>query len=56
MAVAVAEAAAKGLDLREPGALDVVADGFQRWYADGHKGIGRQTRAVLRASSTGGLL
>ena len=51
MAVAVAEAAAKGLDLRTGDGLDHVADGFLRWYADGHKGIGRQTRAVLRASN-----
>ncbi len=54
MAVAVAEAVAKGLDLRTGDGLDHVADGFQRWYADGHKGIGRQTRAVLNASGTGG--
>ena len=52
----VAEAAAKRLDLRTGDGLDDVAEGFLRWYADGHKGIGRQTRAVLRASQTGGSL
>ncbi len=54
MAVAVAEAAAKGLDLRTGDGLDHVAGGFLRWYAGGRKGIGRQTRAVLRASMAGG--
>lgn len=54
MAVAVAQAAAAGLDLRTPGGLDVVADGFRAWFAGGPKDVGNQTRAVLSAARTGG--
>lgn len=47
MAVAIAEVAATGADLTEEAALDAVAEGFLRWYADGPADIGIQTRAVL---------
>ena len=50
MAVAVAEAAATGLDLGSPDGLDAVADGFARWYAGGPKDVGVHTSAVLSAA------
>ena len=50
MAVAVAGAAAAGLDLRSPAGLDAVAAGFARWYADGPKDVGVHTGAVLSAA------
>jgi ADP-ribosyl-[dinitrogen reductase] hydrolase len=61
MAVAVAEVAATGADLREDAALDAVAAGFLRWYAGNPPDIGIQTSAVLGATraragdGTGGL-
>jgi ADP-ribosylglycohydrolase len=53
LSVAVAEAAAQGMDLRSADGLDVVADGFRRWFAEGPKDVGNQTRAVLSAVPTG---
>jgi len=50
MAVAVAEAAAAGLDLRSAEGLDVVAAGFARWYGQGPKDVGVHTSAVLSAA------
>lgn len=50
MAVAIAEVAATGADLRTPEALDSIADGFLRWYDGGPPDIGIQTRAVLGAT------
>ena len=54
MTVAVARAAASGLDLRTADGLDVVADGFLTWFAGGPKDVGNQTRAVLASARTGG--
>jgi len=51
MAVAIAEVAATGADLTTRDALDEVARGFLRWYADGPADIGIQTAEVLRLSS-----
>lgn len=57
MAVAIAEVAATGADLTTPEALDAIAQGFLRWYADEPPDIGIQTRAVLgRAARAGGSL
>lgn len=47
MALAVAQAAAEGHDLRSPAGLDAVAGGFAAWFAEGPKDVGNQTRAVL---------
>ncbi|GMA33187.1 ADP-ribosylglycohydrolase family protein [Litorihabitans aurantiacus] len=46
-AVAVAQAAATGGDLRDPAMLDAIAAGFARWYAGRPPDVGNQTRAVL---------
>ena len=51
MAVAIAEVAATGADLTSTEALDEIARGFLRWYADGPADIGIQTAEVLRRSS-----
>ncbi len=51
MAVAIAEVAATGADLRTDEALDAVAADFLRWYDDGPADIGIQTRSVLEATS-----
>jgi ADP-ribosylglycohydrolase/protein-tyrosine phosphatase len=53
MAVAVAEVAATGQDLRSSEGLDAVAAGFARWYADGPKDIGISTSGVLSAAGAG---
>lgn len=50
MAVAIAEAAAAGLDLRSPAGLDAVAANVARWYSDGPKDVGVHTSAVLSAA------
>ncbi|HEY5853205.1 MAG TPA: ADP-ribosylglycohydrolase family protein [Aldersonia sp.] len=47
MAIAVAEVAATGADLRTTEALDAVAAGFLRWYDGKPKDVGNQTAAVL---------
>jgi ADP-ribosyl-[dinitrogen reductase] hydrolase len=54
MACVIAGVAATGADLRTGAALDAIADGFLRWYADNPPDIGAQTRQVLRASTPGG--
>lgn len=46
-AVAVAQVAATGGDLRDRRQLDQIAAGFARWYAGDPPDIGNQTRAVL---------
>jgi len=51
MAISVAEATARGLDLRTTEGLDAVAAGFQRWFASGPKDVGNQTRAVLSSGT-----
>ncbi|MFC5993504.1 ADP-ribosylglycohydrolase family protein [Pseudonocardia hispaniensis] len=53
MACVLAEVAATGADLRTADALDRIADGFLRWFADGPADIGVQTRAVLSAVRPG---
>ncbi len=47
MAVAIAQVAATGADLRTTPALDEVARGFRRWYDGGPADIGIQTSGVL---------
>jgi ADP-ribosylglycohydrolase/protein-tyrosine phosphatase len=47
-AVAIAEVAATGVDLRTPEALDAIAQGFANWYDGGPADVGIQTAAVLR--------
>ena len=46
-AVAIAQVAARGEDLRTSAALDAIAQGFARWYAGNPPDVGNQTRAVL---------
>ncbi len=53
MAGVIARIAADGADLRDPAALDQVADGFLDWYAAGPADIGNQTRAVLSGGRPG---
>ncbi|MBF4766623.1 ADP-ribosylglycohydrolase family protein [Nocardioides agariphilus] len=50
MAIAIAEVAATGADLRTDDALDAIAASFLRWYGDGPADIGIQTSAVLGAT------
>ncbi|HQR28754.1 MAG TPA: ADP-ribosylglycohydrolase family protein, partial [Nocardioides sp.] len=50
MAVAIAEVAATGADLREPQALDRIAQRWAEW-ADHATDVGVQTRAVLSAAA-----
>ncbi|WP_447643725.1 ADP-ribosylglycohydrolase family protein [Nocardioides zeae] len=49
-AVAIAEVAATGADLRDEAALDLVARRFADWYAANPPDVGIQTRAVLEAA------
>ena len=49
MAVVIAQVAATGADLTSQDALEQVAGGFLRWYADGPADVGAQTRRVLGA-------
>jgi ADP-ribosylglycohydrolase len=46
-ALAILEVAATGADLRSEEALDLVAQGFADWYADGPPDVGIQTSRVL---------
>lgn len=46
-AVAIAEVAATGADLRTPEALTAIAQRFADWYAEGPADVGVQTSAVL---------
>jgi len=50
MTWAVADAAARGLDLRTPAGLDVVAAHFREWYDTDPADIGINVRAVLAAA------
>ncbi|MGW1534215.1 ADP-ribosylglycohydrolase family protein [Streptomyces aureus] len=54
MQVCVAQVAATGADLRSPGALDAIADGFQGWLSGGASDVGAQTKAVLNSARRGG--
>ncbi|KRF11027.1 ADP-ribosylglycohydrolase family protein [Nocardioides sp. Soil796] len=47
-AMAIALAAATGVDLTSTEGLGLVASGFARWYAEGPPDVGIQTSAVLR--------
>lgn len=49
-AIAIAEVAAKGADLRSEEALDAIAQRFADWYADNPPDVGIQTAAVLGAA------
>lgn len=49
MASVLAQVAATGADLRSDAALDRIAVGFRRWFADGPADIGVQTSTILRA-------
>src|SRR4051812_39876313 len=51
MAIAVAQATARGLDVRTTAGLDAVAPGFRRWMAAEPPDVGIQTRAVLSAGT-----
>ncbi|MGA5442499.1 ADP-ribosylglycohydrolase family protein [Streptomyces griseoincarnatus] len=53
MHVCIAEVAATGRDLRNPEALDAIAENFQRWLSDGASDVGAQTRTVLGAARRG---
>jgi ADP-ribosylglycohydrolase len=53
MQVCIAQVAATGADLRSPGALDAIADGFQGWLGGGASDVGAQTRAVLDSARRG---
>jgi ADP-ribosyl-[dinitrogen reductase] hydrolase len=55
MALCIAQVAATGADLRTEQAVEQIARGFLRWYADGPPDIGVQTRTVLsRTHAQGG--
>lgn len=47
MALAIAEAAATGVDISTDAGLDAIAAQFVRWYDSDPADIGNQTRAVL---------
>lgn len=51
MTWAIAEVAAKGVDLRSPESLDDIARGFLRWYDSHPPDIGIQTSSVLGSMS-----
>jgi ADP-ribosylglycohydrolase len=53
MACVIAEVAADGLDLRSDEALEQIAQGFLRWYADSPPDVGVQTRHVLSRTGSG---
>lgn len=53
MACAIATVAATGADLRSPAALDEIAAEFLRWYDADPPDMGKQTRAVLSATTPG---
>ena len=54
MAIAIAEIAATGADLRDEAALDYIADRWH-WWARNAKDIGVQTRSVLSAAARRGI-
>jgi len=53
MACVIAEVAATGADLRSDEALELIAQGFLRWYDDDPPDVGIQTRRVLSATESG---
>lgn len=54
MAIAIAEVAATGADLREPAAQDAIVARWLEWSADA-KDVGIQTRSVLSAAGRHGI-
>lgn len=54
MAVGIVEAAAQGLPLHEPAALDVVAERFLEWFRAGPPDVGILTAKVLSQVPAGG--
>jgi ADP-ribosyl-[dinitrogen reductase] hydrolase len=52
MAIAVARVSATGADLRDPAALNAIAQGFRDWFDGGPRDVGNQTRVVLSQRST----
>lgn len=54
MAIAIAEIAATGADLRHQGSLDYIAERWH-WWARNAKDVGNQTRAVLSAAGKRGI-
>lgn len=52
-AMAIAEVAATGADLREPTSLDAIAGGFDRWWRGGPPDVGVMTRQVFAALPPG---
>lgn len=55
MAVAIAEVAASGADLRDDSAQDAIVARWHEWSL-GAKDVGIQTRSVLRSAATGGVI
>ncbi|MEZ0339873.1 ADP-ribosylglycohydrolase family protein [Mycobacterium sp. pV006] len=55
MAIAIAEVAATGADLRDEAAQDAIVERWLEWSHD-TKDIGIQTRSVLRAAAIGGTI
>jgi len=53
MACVIAEVAATGADLHSDEALELIAQGFLRWYDDDPPDVGIQTRRVLSATESG---
>ena len=54
MAIAIAEVAATGADLRDDGALDLIVERWN-WWARNPKDIGVQTRTVLSNAAERGI-
>jgi len=53
MACVIAEVAATGADLRSDEALELIGQGFLRWYENDPPDVGIQTRHVLSATESG---
>ena len=54
MALVIALVASTGADLRSPEALESIAAGFLRWFADDPPDVGVQTSRVLRETARRG--
>ncbi|AEV71506.1 ADP-ribosylglycohydrolase [Mycolicibacterium rhodesiae NBB3] len=55
MAIAIAEVAATGADLRDASAQDAIVERWHGWYRNA-KDVGNQTRSVLSSAGRGGLI
>jgi ADP-ribosyl-[dinitrogen reductase] hydrolase len=53
MACVIAEVASTGADLRSDDALEQIAQGFLRWYANDPPDVGNQNRHVLSRTGSG---